>query len=114
MNNIEMNLQRIEDMQKELQSRAQKQKVAVQEEGFPDASPEVINRALEEALQKKALRSEGESWDWLCWENIVATLEILRRCKPNNRDEKDRRYAIVITEMEKVAAYFSHWIVGQE
>jgi hypothetical protein len=34
------------------------------------------------------------------------TLVELRDNKPNDRSELDRRYAVTITEMEKVYAYF--------
>jgi hypothetical protein len=34
----------------------------------------------------------------------------MRDAKPNDRSEADRRYAVAITEMEKVIAYFDTWI----
>lgn len=34
-------------------------------------------------------------------------LSALRAAKPNDRSELDRRYAVTITELEKVVAYFS-------
>lgn len=35
----------------------------------------------------------------------------LKKNKPNDRSEKDRRYAVTITEMEKVLGYFYLWVV---
>lgn len=31
--------------------------------------------------------------------------------KPNDRSEKDRRYAVTITELEKAIAWFYLWVV---
>lgn len=36
----------------------------------------------------------------------------LRGMKPNNESEVSRRYAVVITEMEKVVAYFKVFVVN--
>lgn len=40
-------------------------------------------------------------------------LEKLKAEKPNDRSDLDRRYAICITEMEKVIGYYVTWIVMQ-
>lgn len=45
-------------------------------------------------------------------ENLQESLELLRSAKPDERSEKARRYAVAITEMEKVVAYVQTWIVG--
>ena len=42
---------------------------------------------------------------------IGKALEALRQHKPNDRSEKDRRYQIAITDLEKVFAYFQTMIV---
>lgn len=39
------------------------------------------------------------------------TLNSLRLHKPNDRSELDRRFAVTITEMEKVAAYFKTYVI---
>lgn len=48
-------------------------------------------------------------------ENIMAqlnqALSDLSAAKPNERNEMARRYAITITEVEKIAAYFQVYIV---
>lgn len=41
---------------------------------------------------------------------LQGNLETLRENKPDDRSERDRRYAITITEMEKVVAYFKTWV----
>lgn len=42
---------------------------------------------------------------------LVRTLAILRENKPNDRSDRDRIYAIVITDMEKTIAYFKHMVM---
>ena len=44
---------------------------------------------------------------------IASTLDTLHVLKPNDRSELDRRYAVTITEMEKVFAYFSTFGEGE-
>jgi hypothetical protein len=41
-------------------------------------------------------------------------LEVLRENQPGERSERSRRYAIIITEMEKVVAYFKTWVIDGE
>lgn len=41
---------------------------------------------------------------------IKQAIDELIAAKPNDRSEKDRRYAITITEIEKVLAYYQYWI----
>ena len=45
---------------------------------------------------------------------ISITLEYMRTAKPSERSEKARRYAVLITEMEKVYAYFHAWVRESE
>jgi hypothetical protein len=40
-------------------------------------------------------------------------LQELKKEKPNDRSELDRRYAICITELEKVIGFYVTWIVMQ-
>ncbi len=42
---------------------------------------------------------------------LQTTLSELRSARPDERSEKSRRYAITITEMEKVLAYFKTFVV---
>lgn len=42
-------------------------------------------------------------------DNAVRTAKLN---KPNDKSDLDRRYAIVITDLEKVLAYVSQYIVG--
>lgn len=41
---------------------------------------------------------------------IKQAIDELQEAKPGDRSEIDRRYAITITEMEKVLAYYEYWI----
>lgn len=42
------------------------------------------------------------------------TLAILKKHKPDDRSELDRRYAVTITELEKTLAYFYTFVVSNE
>jgi len=53
-----------------------------------------------------------ESVDAAAMDKLQKMLEFLRFTKPEDRSEKARRYAVTITEMEKVVAYFQTWVVG--
>ena len=46
--------------------------------------------------------------------SFKATLSTLRAVKPEDRSGLDRRYAVTITELEKVFAYFYTYIYSQE
>lgn len=46
--------------------------------------------------------------------SFKTTLSTLRAVKPENRTGLDRRYAVTITELEKVFAYFYTYIYSQE
>ena len=41
-------------------------------------------------------------------------LEALHGRKPNDRSAKDRRYAVTITELEKVVAYFDYFVMREQ
>lgn len=42
------------------------------------------------------------------------TLAVLKKHKPDDRSELDRRYAVTITELEKTLAYFYTFVVSGE
>lgn len=42
---------------------------------------------------------------------LTAALGRLKESKPNDRSDADRRWAVTITEMEKVVAYFNTWVL---
>ncbi len=46
-------------------------------------------------------------------EDLEVMLEALRSAKPEERSELSRAYAVVITEFEKVVAYFEKYVVGE-
>lgn len=50
--------------------------------------------------------------DGTALDKLHQNLAFLRFAKPAERSEKARHYAVAITEMEKVVAYFQTWIVG--
>ena len=45
---------------------------------------------------------------------MQGALHALRECKPNDRSEIDRRYAVTITMMEQAWAYFHSWVVNAD
>jgi len=45
---------------------------------------------------------------------LQGVLATLRAAKPEDRTELDRRYAVLITSLEKVFAYFFTYIYTQE
>ena len=49
--------------------------------------------------------------DTVSLEALKAALELLKAGKPNDRSEKDRRYAVAITELEKTLAYFYTFVI---
>lgn len=44
------------------------------------------------------------------YQRLCDVLEYLRSVKPNDKSEKDRRYAVSITELEKAIGYFYTWV----
>ena len=45
------------------------------------------------------------------WNQMVSLRQILGMMKPDERSEKARRYAVTITELEKVMAYYHTFIL---
>ena len=52
--------------------------------------------------------------DDISFGNLKTALAVLRNSKPNDRGEKDRAYAVTITEMEKLLAYFYFFVMMDE
>lgn len=55
------------------------------------------------------LKQEQTNKDVL--KSMHATLRVLRYAKPTDRNELARRYAVAITEYEKLLAYFKVYVV---
>lgn len=47
-----------------------------------------------------------------CFGALSELVEKMKSAKPGDRSDMDRRFAIVITELEKVEAYFAHFIIN--
>lgn len=45
---------------------------------------------------------------------IKSLLDEIRKDRPQERSELSRRYAVAITELEKVQAYFELYVLGYE
>ena len=52
--------------------------------------------------------------DNIAFGNLKTTLVVLRNSKQNDRSEKDSAYAVTITEMEKLLAYFYLFVMTDE
>jgi hypothetical protein len=63
-------------------------------------------------ISRKDLEMNNKNED--CFEALQDVLKKLRDAKPEERSELARRYAVTITELEKVIAYFWFYIVTDE
>lgn len=48
--------------------------------------------------------------DTLIWETMLCIYHKLKAAKPDDRSERARRYAVTITEYEKVLSYFNTFV----
>lgn len=62
-------------------------------------------------MRPTALSQPGNSADAQILSLLEMALGGMKAAKPNDRSEKDRHYAVVRTELEKVIAYWECWIV---
>ena len=68
------------------------------------------NREIDKALEAAQKIDVSDNDAGMC--NVLKnTLLRLREARPDERSERARRYAITITEMEKVYAYFRVFVV---
>jgi hypothetical protein len=79
--------------------------------------PKDYERLLAEAeelrgqfMQERLREMQNEMKNDEVLKSLRQSLKQMRDAKPNDRSEADRRYAVAITEMEKVIAYFDTWI----
>ncbi len=69
-----------------------------------------LEEAIEQKFRRQAiLKQNGE--DMLI--SLESSLRMIQRNRPNDRSEIDRRYAVLITDFEKVMAYFKTYIVDE-
>ena len=57
------------------------------------------------------LEEERKPTNYECWYHLIEALEMMKTAKPEERSELARRYAVSITEMEKITAYFKVFIL---
>jgi hypothetical protein len=55
---------------------------------------------------------EASESDYKSHQFMVTALNALKMNKPNDKSEKDRAFAIVITDVEKALAYFDVFVLG--
>jgi hypothetical protein len=51
-----------------------------------------------------------EGMEYELWNQMCALWKALQAAKPTERNEKARRYAVTVTELEKVMAYFNTFV----
>lgn len=73
--------------------------------------PEELKKLLEKAESK--LNTDATAKPAKKEEFLRYALQELKKEKPDDRSEMARRYAICITELEKVIGYYVTWIVMQ-
>ncbi len=79
---------------------------------MPEMSEDLsgLEEAIEQKFRRQAiLRQNGEGM----LISLESSLRIIQRNRPNDRSEIDRRYAVLITDFEKVMAYFKTYIVDE-
>jgi hypothetical protein len=74
--------------------------------------PEELKKLMA-AVQAKAESADEKKRPAKKEEFLRYALQELKKEKPNDRSELDRRYAICITELEKVIGFYVTWIVMQ-
>lgn len=66
--------------------------------------------AAEAASAQPTVVQEPVGADVAIWEFMFAIYQNLKAAKPDDRSERARRYAVTITEYEKVLSYFNTFI----
>lgn len=77
---------------------------------MPSDDVNEIKRAIEERLGRDATVKEVRR---TVLTSMELCLSVIKRDRPNDRSELDRRYAVTITDFEKVMAYFKTYIVDE-
>jgi len=79
---------------------------------MPEMSEDLsqLKKALEERFKESDASKQAKE-DMLI--SLESSLRMIQRNRPNDRSEIDRRYAILITDFEKVIAYFKTYIVDE-
>lgn len=75
--------------------------------------PEELKKLLEKAESKLNTDATAKGRPAKKEEFLRYALQELKKEKPDDRSEMARRYAICITELEKVIGYYVTWIVMQ-
>ena len=79
---------------------------------MPDMSEDLSE--LKEALKKHFMESSHiKKQQEAILISLESSLRMIQRNRPNDRSELDRRWAITITDFEKVMSYFKTYIVEE-
>jgi len=71
-----------------------------------------VAEARKMLIKEKQLAYTQKNRDEEALNGLEASLHFLRSAKPDERSELTRQYAITITELEKVVAYFRVYVAG--
>jgi len=79
---------------------------------MPEMSEDLsqLKQALEERFKESDASKQAREGILI---SLESSLRMLKCNRPNDRSEIDRRYAILITDFEKVIAYFKTYIVDE-
>jgi len=76
-----------------------------------EAMKKDFEAAMRHNEQQHVLRVKNQITDSELYTGFRILLSKLREQKPDERNERARRYAVTITELEKAAAYFKTYVV---
>ncbi len=79
---------------------------------MPEMSEDLsqLKKALEERFKESDASKQAREGILI---SLESSLRMIKRNRPNDRSELDRRYAILITDFEKAIAYFKTYIVDE-
>ncbi len=79
---------------------------------MPEMSEDLseLKKALEERFKEPDASKQSREGILI---SLESSLHMIKRNRPNDRSEIDRRYAILITDFEKAIAYFKTYIVDE-
>ncbi len=79
---------------------------------MPEMSEDLpeLKKVLEERFKESDASKQAREGMLI---SLESSLRMIKRNRPNDRSEIDRRYAILITDFEKVMAYFKTYIVDE-
>ncbi len=91
----------------------QAQKLSAELEAFAEQQKALQMEFLKQKIKQVENMQEEQSVEEKIWSQMMDLWQALDTAKPQDRNESARRYAVTVTEFQKVMAYF-HTFVMQE